>query len=365
MAEQTDDKPLRVLIAGGGTGGHVYPGIAIAREICRRHPDAAILFVGTERGLESRIVPQEGFQLATITVFGLKGIRGAARLKGFLAIPKALVDSFRLLRKFRPHVVLGVGGYSSGPPLLVASLLGVPAMLQEPNAYPGITNRLLARLVKRVATAFVECERFFGKKAVLTGNPVRLEFRQLLERPVSELFTVLIFGGSQGAQAINQAMAEALAGLKNSMPNLRFIHQTGERDQGWLAQKYEEAGAQADVRPFFTDMPKQFEKADLIISRAGATTLAELTVAAKAAILIPFPGAADNHQQRNAEALQAAGGAEMILQRELNGAKLAERILFYSAHRDQVRAMSEKSGQQGRPQATEHIVDLVEGLAHV
>lgn len=353
------------MIAGGGTGGHVYPGIAIAREIRRRHPQAAILFVGTERGLESRIVPQEGFQLATITVFGLKGIRGMARLKGFLAVPKAIIESCRLLRKFCPDIVLGVGGYSSGPPLLVASLWGIPALLQEPNAYPGITNRLLAHLVTQVATAFVDCERFFGKKAVLTGNPVRPEFKPVLDRPPSPFFTVLIFGGSQGAQAINKAMGEALDTLKGSLSALHFIHQTGERDYDRLAQKYREVGAEADVRPFFTDMPAQFEKADLIICRAGATTLAELTVAAKAAILIPFPGAADNHQQRNAEALQAAGGAEMILQQQLNGAQLAGRILFYSAHREQVRAMGEQSGRQGRPQATGHIVDLMEGLAHV
>jgi UDP-N-acetylglucosamine--N-acetylmuramyl-(pentapeptide) pyrophosphoryl-undecaprenol N-acetylglucosamine transferase len=362
---QMPGSKLRVLIAGGGTGGHVYPGIAIAKEIRRRHPESAILFVGTARGLESRIVLQEGFGLETITVSGLKGIKGLNWLKGMATLPLGIWDAFRINRRFRPDVVMGVGGYSSGPPVLTAALMGIPTMLQEQNAYPGLTNRLLALVVKRVATAFIECERFFGKKAVLTGNPVRSEFKRLRRPENAAPFTVLIFGGSQGAHAINQAMAEALPVLQESGVGLIIIHQTGERDYAWLLKHYQDAGFSADIRPFFNDMPCQFEKADLIISRAGATTLAELMVAGKAAILVPFPQATDNHQQKNAEALQKAGAAEMIMQPELQGAILAKRIQFYQAHRDILKEMEEKSRHLGHPEATERIVDLVEGLIHV
>jgi UDP-N-acetylglucosamine--N-acetylmuramyl-(pentapeptide) pyrophosphoryl-undecaprenol N-acetylglucosamine transferase len=356
-------KPLRVLIAGGGTGGHIYPGIAIAREIRRRHQAAELLFVGTERGLEMKIVPAEGFRLETITISGLKGTGLLKQLKSLLAIPKSLLDARSILQRFQPSIVVGVGGYSSGPPVLMAAFMGIPAMLQEQNALPGLTNRLLARVVRKVATAFRECEAYFGSKAVLTGNPVRADFSQVPGRTRSDPFTLLVFGGSQGAQPINQSVIEALAILKPQIPELRMIHQTGEREYPRIKQAYEAMKMEADVRPFFGDIPKQFATADLLVCRAGATTLAELTVSGKAAILVPFPQAADDHQRKNAEALAQAGAAEMILQKDLNGPVLAARVLHYFEHRDRLRQMEQNSRALGRPDATESIVDLVEELS--
>jgi UDP-N-acetylglucosamine--N-acetylmuramyl-(pentapeptide) pyrophosphoryl-undecaprenol N-acetylglucosamine transferase len=356
-------KPLRVLIAGGGTGGHIYPGIAIAREIRRRHQAAELLFVGTERGLEMKIVPAEGFRLETITISGLKGTGLLKQLKSLLAIPKSLLDARSILQRFQPSIVVGVGGYSSGPPVLMAAFMGIPAMLQEQNALPGLTNRLLARVVRKVATAFRECEAYFGSKAVLTGNPVRADFSQVFSRSGTDPFTLLVFGGSQGAQPINQSVIEALAILKPQIPELRVIHQTGEREYPRIKQAYEAMKMDADVRPFFGDIPKQFATADLLVCRAGATSLAELTVSGKAAILVPFPQAADDHQRKNAEALAQAGAAEMILQKDLNGPVLAARIRHYFEHRDRLRQMEQNSRALGRPDATERIVDLVEELS--
>jgi UDP-N-acetylglucosamine--N-acetylmuramyl-(pentapeptide) pyrophosphoryl-undecaprenol N-acetylglucosamine transferase len=355
-------KPLRVLIAGGGTGGHIYPGIAIAREVLRRHPTAGLLFVGTERGLEMKIVPAEGFLLETITISGLKGRGRLRQLKSLLAVPRSLLEARSILRRFQPSVVVGVGGYSSGPPVLAAALMGIPVMLQEQNALPGLTNRLLSRVARRVATAFRECERYFGGKAVLTGNPVRAEFSQAQCRTENDFFTLLVFGGSQGAQPINQAVIEALSILKTQLPGLRVIHQTGEGEYQRIKQACEAIGVGADIRPYFNDIPKQFAAADLLVCRAGASTLAEVTVAGKPAILVPFPQAADDHQRKNAEALALAGAAEMILQKDLNGPALAARIRHYFEHPDALRRMAHNSLALGRPDATERIVDLVEEL---
>lgn len=363
MGQPQNAAPFRVLIAGGGTGGHIYPGIAMAREIRRRHPAAEILFVGTVRGLEMRIVPAEGFRLETITVSGLKGSGLLAQVKTLLKIPKSLFEAGRILRRFQPSVVVGVGGYSSGPPVLMAAAMRIPAMLQEQNALPGLTNRLLARVASKVATAFREGERYFGSKAILTGNPVRAEFARVPDRAGSEPFTLLVFGGSQGAQPINHSVLEALSILKSQFPSLKVIHQTGERDYPRIKEAYAAMSLHADVRPFFHDIPQQFASADLLVCRSGATTLAEITVAGKAAILVPFPQAADDHQRKNAEALARAGAAEVVLQRELNGSILAERIRYYFEHRDALQEMGKNSRALGRPDATERIVDLLEELS--
>jgi UDP-N-acetylglucosamine--N-acetylmuramyl-(pentapeptide) pyrophosphoryl-undecaprenol N-acetylglucosamine transferase len=356
---------IRLAIAGGGTGGHLYPGIAIARELQRRDPHAEILFIGTRHGLESRLIPREGFPLKTIAASGLKGMRGLAMIKGIGSIPLGLLDSWRILRAFDPEVIAGVGGYASGPPLLMAALMGIPAILQEQNAYPGMTNRLLQHFVSKVATAFPECERFFGQKAILTGNPVRSEFMGQSSERRPGPFTVLVFGGSQGARAINQAVQGSLRTLRESADSFFFIHQTGQNELAAVSESYRQAGVQADVRSFFEDMPSQFEKADLLLCRAGATTLAELTVAGKASILVPFPLAADNHQERNAEALRDAGAAEIILQPELTPERLAQRFLYYCEHREKLAAMEEKSRKLGRPDAARQIVNLIEEMIHV
>jgi UDP-N-acetylglucosamine--N-acetylmuramyl-(pentapeptide) pyrophosphoryl-undecaprenol N-acetylglucosamine transferase len=353
------------MIAGGGTGGHVYPGIAIGKEIKSRHPQAELLFVGTERGLEARIVPQEGFELKKITVAGLKGVGIGRRFRGLLYIPRSLWESRRIIRQFRPHIVVGVGGYSSGPPVLMAALMGIPTVLQEQNAQPGMTNRLLAHFSSRVATAFQECTSFFGQKAILTGNPVRSDFKRIRPKTGSGPFVLLIFGGSQGARAINDAMLEALNRLQPIFPRVFFIHQTGPKDYERVSTSYQRLEAPSDVRPFFDDMSEQFSKADLLLCRSGAATLAEITVAGKAAILVPFPAATDDHQQRNAEALVRAHAAEMILQKDLTGERLASRIEFFVCHREELRQMEKRSLSLGRPDSTERIVDLLEELVHV
>jgi UDP-N-acetylglucosamine--N-acetylmuramyl-(pentapeptide) pyrophosphoryl-undecaprenol N-acetylglucosamine transferase len=353
---------LRVLIAGGGTGGHIYPGIAIAREIQRRHPQVQLLFVGTERGLESRIVPNEGFRLEKITLAGLKGMGGLRQVINSMAIPKSLWESSQILRRFRPSVVIGVGGYSSGPPVLMAALMGIPALLQEQNALPGLTNRLLGRFVRRVAAGFKEAAVYFGSKTVVTGNPVRSGFAGIRQPPESARFTLLISGGSQGAQAINLAVMDALKIMAPNLERLHWIHQTGERDYEMVSQAYQVASASADVRPFFNDMPEQFAKAHLLICRSGATTLAEITVAGKAAILVPFPQATDDHQRKNAEALVRAGAAEMLLQKDLDGSRLADRIQYFLQNRGDLSRMESNSRRLGRPDATKRIADLVEEL---
>jgi UDP-N-acetylglucosamine--N-acetylmuramyl-(pentapeptide) pyrophosphoryl-undecaprenol N-acetylglucosamine transferase len=358
-------KELRVLIAGGGTGGHVYPAISIAKGIKDRYPTASVLFVGTERGIETRIVPMEGFSLSKITVSGLKGLKGVDCVRGLLNIPKSLWESHKIIQGFRPHVVIGVGGYSSGPPVLLASLKGIPTLLQEQNALPGLTNRLLAYFASRVATAFKESEQFFGRKAALTGNPVREDFKQIPPKKDRDRFTLLIFGGSQGAHPLNKAVVEALELLQPRFSEMAFVHQTGERDYEWVARAYQRFEAVSDVRPFFNDMPVQFAGADMLLCRSGATTLAEITVAGKAAILVPFPLATDNHQQKNAEALMQAGAAEMILQKDLTGQGLAVKIQYFLTHREELRRMECKSRALGRADSTERIVDLVEDLLHV
>ena len=360
---EDDLEVMRVIIAGGGTGGHVYPGIAVAKEIMRRNSQAKILFVGTEKGLESKVIPQEGFQLQTITISGIKGIRGLRRLGSLLKIPVSVWESFRIISRFKPRLVIGVGGYSSGPPVLVAALLRIPILLQEQNAIPGLTNRLLARFAGRVATSFPESQNFFGKKATLTGNPVRREFRQSKANIPEDRFVIVILGGSQGARAINQAVIQSLDYLKSELGRLKFIHQTGESDYDEVSEAYVRYVVDHEVRPFFYDMPNQYLRADLLISRAGATTLAEIALSGKASILIPFPHATDNHQQKNAESFANAGAAEMILQKALSGKLLADRIQFYLNHLEELQQMAERSLRFGRPDATERIVDLAIALA--
>lgn len=363
QGREDDLEVMRVIIAGGGTGGHVYPGIAIAKEIVGRSSQAEVLFIGTERGLESRVVPQEGFRLQTITISGVKGIRGLKRLGSLLKIPVSLWESYRIMVQFKPRLVIGVGGYSSGPPVLVAALLRIPILLQEQNATPGLTNRLLARIAGRVATSFPESQIFFGRKAVLTGNPVRHEFRQSKVSVPEGRFVIVIVGGSQGAHAINQAVIQSLDYLGPELTQLQFIHQTGESDYEEVSKAYARYDVVHEVRPFFYDMPIQYLRADLLISRAGATTLAEIALSGKASILVPFPYATDNHQQKNAESFANAGAAEMILQKALSGKVLADRIMYYFKHPEVVQQMAERSLRFGRPDATKRIVDLAMALA--
>ena len=361
------NEPLRVIIAGGGTGGHLYPGIAVARELLARRPDARIVFAGTARGIETRVVPREGFALELIRSGGIKGKSMIGRARGAALLPIGMLDSWRLVSAHRPHLVIGVGGFSSGPVVLAAALRGVPTMLLEQNAVPGLTNRLLAPIVQAAAVTFDHTQAFFGSKAFVSGNPVRPEFLAAArahaasgvhdESSGSSITGVLVFGGSQGAHAINVAMAEAAVELAAGGSHLRLTHQTGEQDVEMVRAAYRRAGLEAEVEPFLFDMGRRIGQADLIVCRAGATTLAEIAAAGKAAILVPLPSATDDHQRKNADALAATGAAEVLLQAEATGPVLARRILSLAADPDARARLGRAAGSLAKPDAARVIVD--------
>jgi UDP-N-acetylglucosamine--N-acetylmuramyl-(pentapeptide) pyrophosphoryl-undecaprenol N-acetylglucosamine transferase len=354
---------MRVIIAAGGTGGHIFPGVAIAREFRRRDPSAEILFVGTARGLETKIVPREGFDLELISVGALKGVSGFERIKSLAGLPMSFVAALRILRRFKPDVVIGVGGYSSGPTLLMAALSRIPTMVVEPNAMPGFTNRVLARFVDAAALSFVDAQKYFGRRGVVTGNPVRVDFARLTRKARGERLNVLIFGGSQGARAINKAMIAALPLLAAKKDRLAITHQTGEPDFETVRPAYADAGFDStDVKPFIHDMADQFERADVLICRSGATTAAEVAAAGKAAIFIPFPFATDDHQRKNAEAFERVGAGRMILQKDLTPARLAEELNRLIEHPEEIDRMEESSRGLGRADSTERTVDLAMSL---
>src|SRR5215216_1638654 len=356
---------LSVLIAGGGTGGHLYPGIAVAREVMARARDAQVVFVGTATGIESRVVPKEGFQLETIRSAGLKGKSLASLARGVGLLPMSAIDAWRVIARRQPSVVIGVGGYSSGPVVLLAAVRGIPTLLMEQNAMPGVTNRLLARFVKAAAVTYDESARFFAGRAFLAGNPVRPEFLGGMHdehgslRDTDRAARVLVFGGSQGAHAINVAMVEAAPRLAAAATGLAITHQTGERDLEMVRDGYSRAGVEARVEPFLFAMDREMKSADLVICRAGATTLAEVAAAGVASILIPLPTATDDHQRRNAQALVAHGAAQMIEQRELTGDRLSSEIVALAGDPERRRRMSDAARQLARPDAASAIVDRV------
>ncbi|MFN0141650.1 MAG: undecaprenyldiphospho-muramoylpentapeptide beta-N-acetylglucosaminyltransferase [Pyrinomonadaceae bacterium] len=354
---------MKVLIAAGGTGGHIYPGIAVANEIIRRDAANEVLFVGTARGLEKKIVPENGFQLSLINSAGLKNVGVMGKIKGLTLLPKSFIEARAVIRQFRPHVVVGAGGYVSGPVLLMAAIMGVPTLVMDSNALPGFTNRQLARFVDKAALSFEDALSFFGKKGIVTGNPVREEFFDVAEKTPGNEFHVLVFGGSQGARAINNAMADALAELGRFGDRLSITHQTGESDFERIRAAYDESKfSNSDVRPFISDIFQEFAKADLLICRAGATTCAEVAAAGKAAIMIPFPGAADDHQRKNAEALVDKGAARMILQADLSGDALAREITSLIDEPANIVAISHNVRKMARPDAAAATVDIVEEL---
>ncbi len=355
---------MRVLIAAGGTGGHIYPGLAVANEILRREPESEIGFVGTERGLEKKLVPGAGFELSIIDSAGLKNVGLAARLRGLFILPKSLAEAGRLISSFHPDVVIGAGGYVSGPVLLTARLMRVPTLIMESNALPGFTNRRLARFVDKAAVSFEEALPYFRGKGVVTGNPVRREFFEIPQRQREpNQFSILIFGGSQGARAINDAMIAALPLLEEVRSVLRITHQTGDADFEKVKTAYSNAGWEnANVTKYVDNMVNAFANVDLVICRAGATTTAELIAAGKASVMIPFPLAADDHQRKNAEALQAAGGTRMILQADLSGDRLAKEIQTLARQPELITAMEQSSRSLARGDAAAAVVDMIEEL---
>ncbi|NNE66367.1 MAG: undecaprenyldiphospho-muramoylpentapeptide beta-N-acetylglucosaminyltransferase [Pyrinomonadaceae bacterium] len=355
---------MNVMIAAGGTGGHIYPGIAVANEIMSRADSNRIRFVGTARGLESRIVPEAGFELSLIDSTALKSVGFAGKIKGLLKLPKSFFESRRLIKEFQPDVVVGAGGYVTGAVLIAAWFSRIPTLAMDSNALPGFTNRQLARFVTRAALTFDEAMPYFGNKGVVTGNPVRKEFFEIEPKEPADRVELLLFGGSQGARGINLAMIDALDHLGEYKEKLSITHQTGKYDFDTVKQGYSEKGwNDSVVTEYISDMIGQFKKTDLIVSRAGATTCAELAAGGKPAIMVPLPTAADDHQRNNAEALQNNGSAIMILQKDLSGEILAKTIIGLINDTDNLIEMAGNAKKLARKDAAVATVDLIEELA--
>ena len=355
-----------VLVAGGGTGGHIFPGVAIARELIARRPGTEVIFVGTERGLEAKLIPAQGFRLLTIRSAGITGKRLSARLKGMAIIPFSLAQSLSLIGRTKPDLVIGVGGYSSGPVLASAVLRGVPTLIHEQNYVPGVTNRWLAPFVREVAVTFEETRKRLGGRGVVTGNPVRREFTLVKPKsPGDPVKHLLIVGGSQGARVINRAICDALPALARLGESLRVTHQTGAADHEWVAAAYAAAGlgeGRADVLPFIARTWEAFESADLIVSRCGSTTLAELTAAGRPSVLVPFAAATHDHQTFNARKLVSTGAAVMIAEKELTGVWLAAAVADLFSDAERLQKMSVASRSLGRPDAAARIAGMCEKL---
>jgi UDP-N-acetylglucosamine--N-acetylmuramyl-(pentapeptide) pyrophosphoryl-undecaprenol N-acetylglucosamine transferase len=351
-----------ILIAAGGTGGHLFPGIAVADELVRRDRTLRVVFVGTPRGLESRLVPRSGYELALLPIRPLKAVGPARLALGLVSLPWAMARALGLVVRIRPSAVLGIGGYAGGPVTLLGALLGVRTVILEPNARPGFTNRVLCPFVGRAACAYDETRAYFGTKGVVTGNPVRGGFAQLGAREPRHPLSLLVFGGSQGSRALNRAMVAALPHLPGP-ERLRIVHQTGERMREEVASAYETAGRKTGVEivAFLDDMVDRMAGADLVLSRSGATTCAELTVAGRAAVLVPFAQAADDHQRTNAKALEDAGAARMIEEKDLTGETLARALTALVDEPSRIAAMAEAARRLGRPDAAARVADLVLG----
>ena len=347
-------------MTGGGTGGHLFPGIAVAEAIGRRFADSQVLFVGTERQIDAKALAGKDFQVTSISCSGLKGKSLLSRLQTLIRLPISLLQAIRVIRDFKPNLVLGVGGYVTGPVVAAGRLLGIATCIHEQNSVPGLANRQLGRLVDRIFISIPGSERYFpAKKTVLTGNPVRREILAL-RQPVaetSENICLLVLGGSQGAHRVNTLVVGALARLGKDLPeNFMVIHQTGAADEEMVRKAYAEAGIKARVAAFFDDMAEVYGEADLVVSRAGATTLAEITVLGKPALLIPYPFAADDHQEKNARCLVEGGGAKMFLEQDLDEDIVAREIATLLNDSGRRAAMAENMGGMAIPQATETIV---------
>jgi UDP-N-acetylglucosamine--N-acetylmuramyl-(pentapeptide) pyrophosphoryl-undecaprenol N-acetylglucosamine transferase len=352
---------MRAILAGGGTGGHVIPALAIAHEL-KNLFDAEVRFVGTARGIENRLVPAAGFGLDLIEIGALKKVSLATRLKTVFALPSAILQARRILAGFRPDVVVGVGGYASGPVMIAAAMLSIPMVSFEPNVVPGLANRVAAPLVTAAAVHFQETCRYF-RRCRVTGVPVRSQFFEAAPKEANEPSTLLVFGGSQGAHAINQAVIASLPLLQARCPGLRIIHQTGEKDYLVASTAYLNSDIAAEVSPFIDEMPHAFARADLVLCRSGASTVAEITAAGKPAIFVPFPHAADDHQRRNAEALVRAGAALMIVESELTPQLLEVTIGSLLGDRARLASMSAAAKKLSHPHAAREIAVMAARLA--
>ena len=350
---------LKAVIVGGGTGGHVIPALAIARELRERH-EAEVMFIGTSRGIETRLVPQAGFPLKLVEVGQLKNVSLARRAKTLTDLPRAVFACRKMFAEFHPQVVIGVGGYASGPGMLAAIVTRIPTLAFEPNLVPGFANRVVARYVTAAAVHFEQTKRFF-RNARVTGVPVRREFFGIAPRTFSPPGSLLVFGGSQGARLLNQTMIDAISKWKELGITIR--HQTGERDFERIESAYKQAGFPAQVSPFIDDMPAAFAAADLVVCRSGASTVAEITAAAKPAIFVPFPFAADDHQLKNAEALETAGAARLILEAQITPERLSRSVGELLSNPAAVAEMSSQARALSHPDAGPEIAQMAAALA--
>jgi UDP-N-acetylglucosamine--N-acetylmuramyl-(pentapeptide) pyrophosphoryl-undecaprenol N-acetylglucosamine transferase len=351
---------MRIVIAGGGTGGHLFPGIAIAEEFLKRDNKTKVIFIGTQRGIESRLLGQLGYELRKIDIEGVKGRGIKVLVKVVYQIPKSLWQSRRILKQFCPDMVMGVGGYASGPAVLAAHFMDIPTAIAEQNAIPGVTNKILGKFVDKIFVTYEQSKTFFPQaKVIFSGNPVRASFaaksiRTKKERTYRQL---LVFGGSQGAEAINKAVMDMLPQLQGMKDKVRIMHQTGARQMEEMKKAYEKFCIQAEVKSFIVDMADAYADADLIICRAGATSLAEITAAGKAAVLIPYPWAANDHQLKNAQALESEAAAAVISDRELSGAKLFGVVESLLQDEKKLQKMEENSLRISKIDAAATIVD--------
>jgi UDP-N-acetylglucosamine--N-acetylmuramyl-(pentapeptide) pyrophosphoryl-undecaprenol N-acetylglucosamine transferase len=359
---------MRLLVAGGGTGGHLFPGIAVAEEFLARDERNEVLFVGTEKGIESRLLPRLGYRLERISAAGVRGKGGLSQLKGVGMLLYAYAESRKILKSFRPDLVLGVGGYASGPVVLAARGMQIRRFVHEQNAIPGMTNKILARVADRAFISLEESRRFFPEeKTLLTGNPLRKEIlAQVADGEAAGHaaggtqagdFHLLVFGGSSGAHSVNMNMSAALSHLHDVRGRLRITHQTGEKDLPEVAEAYRREGFRAAVVPFIDNMAAAYHDADLVVCRAGATTVAEVTATGKCCIFIPYPHAVDDHQRRNAEALLKEGAGFMLLERELSGERLAQEIRGLMADPEQLASVGAAARGLARLDAARIIVD--------
>jgi len=365
----------RVLMAAGGTGGHIFPALAVADELRARwnNADASgpsgetrsrIEFIGTGRPLEQRLIPAAGYRLRNVVAAGLVGIGGWKKLQNLVVLPRSFIDAASVLTEFQPDVVVGVGGYGAGPVMLQAALRDIPTLLIEPNAVPGFTNRLLAPVVRLAAVGFEAAVPFYGAKAVVTGHAIRRAFSQVPAKDHRPPFTVLILGGSQGAKVINECVVKALTQFGPGADSLRWIHQTGEREYNRVREAYQgQERLMVEVIPFIDDVPGMLTRADVVVSRSGAASVAELAAAGKASIFIPFAAAAEHHQSANAHAAEQAGAARVIEQSELTPERLVGEIWKLLDHLQALRKMEQCARSWVRPGAAERIADMVEDLA--
>jgi UDP-N-acetylglucosamine--N-acetylmuramyl-(pentapeptide) pyrophosphoryl-undecaprenol N-acetylglucosamine transferase len=356
---------MKLLIAGGGTGGHVFPALAIAREWISRGSDRDVVLVGTQRGIEMKLVPQAGLPLETLRVAGLKGKGGVTLIKNLALLGNGLSDAFTVLKRHTPTVAFGVGGYAAGPMLLATWLRGIPNVIFEPNAQPGFTNKVLARFARRIATGYEVAAKAWGEKALLTGCPVREEFFTIQPHPPNKPLHLLITGGSQGALPINRAFIDAMNLLALRKSELSIVHQTGERDYTIVKAAYDQRQIRAEVVPFLGNMAERFDWADLLVCRAGAITVAEVAAAGRAAIFIPFGRATDSHQLRNAQEMVSAKAGRLITENELSSEHLSKEIFSLLDRPQEIETLCRNARKLAYPDAAKTIVDLIESAADI